>query len=235
MKVVDVSPQGSPVTLPPGQRRVDGFPRFGTHLHRPAPAIPGDPRITVTGAITDELAIPVGDLMALPRRQLTADFHCVAGWSASDLHWEGVVFATFYRTIIEPALRSSEPVTHIVFSGLDHYESVVCIQDALRDDVLLADHLDGKPLTADHGAPLRLVSPSQYGFISTKHLCRISVHTADPPRRHRSLANRVFAADPRARVWSEERHPNLPGRAVRPLYRLLMPPLRYLCERGAER
>ena len=33
------------MTLPPGQRAVDGFPRFGTHLHRPPPAVPAEPVI----------------------------------------------------------------------------------------------------------------------------------------------------------------------------------------------
>lgn len=32
-------------TLPPGQRRVKGFPRFGAHLWRPAPAVPVNPVI----------------------------------------------------------------------------------------------------------------------------------------------------------------------------------------------
>ena len=42
--------------LPPGQRKVDGFPRFGTHLHHPPPAIPPNPTINVTGAIRAPLS-----------------------------------------------------------------------------------------------------------------------------------------------------------------------------------
>ena len=41
-------------------------------------------------------------------------------------------------------------------------------EDALADGVLIADRLDGRPLDGDHGAPARLVSPNQYGFVSTK-------------------------------------------------------------------
>ena len=55
------------------------------------------------------------------------------------------------------------------------------IEDALADDVLIAEHLDGRPLDGDHGAPARLVSPDQYGFVSTKHLCSIELHTGVPP------------------------------------------------------
>ena len=41
----------SGVTLPPGQRAVDGFPRFGAHLQRPPPAVPATPAIEITGAV----------------------------------------------------------------------------------------------------------------------------------------------------------------------------------------
>ena len=96
--------------------------------------------------------------------------------------------------------------------------AVVTLGDALEDDVLLADHLDGEPLSPDHGAPLRLVSPAQYGYINIKHLCRIRVHTSVPRRGRRTLADVLLHSHPRARVWEEERHGTLPGRLVRPVY-----------------
>ena len=166
------------VTLPPGQHRVDGFPRFGTP--GPAPTVPGDPAIEISGAVTKPFVVSLEDLATLPRRELTADFHCVAGWSATDLQWEGVEFGTFYRTIIESRLQSGASVTHVVFGGLDGYRSVVAIEDALAEDVLIAERLNGRPLDSDHGAPARLVSPNQYGYVNTKHLCAIELHTAEP-------------------------------------------------------
>ena len=152
------------VTLPPGQRRVDGFPRFGTHLSTPPPPVPADPAITVRGAVTEAFDLPLTALADLPRRELTADFHCVAGWSATDLRWEGVTFATFYRAHVEPALPAGTTITHVTFRGLDGYGAVLRLEDALADDVLIAEHLDGEPLDPDHGAPVRLVSPQQYGY-----------------------------------------------------------------------
>jgi DMSO/TMAO reductase YedYZ molybdopterin-dependent catalytic subunit len=203
------------VTLPPGQFEIGEFPRFGTHLHRPPPAVPHDPAITITGAGAKPFDLPLADLATLPRRELTADFHCVAGWSATNLHWEGVAFETFYRTIIVPSLPPDTSVTHLVFGGLDGYRSSVTIEDALAHDVLIADHLDGQPLDGDHGAPARLVSPDQYGFVSTKHLCRVELHTAEPTeRRHPSpviqLGLQLVKPHRRARVWQEERHRYLP-------------------------
>lgn len=221
------------VTLPPGQRRIEGFPRFGAHLARPAPAVPVNPSIEVRGAVTEAFDVALADLAALPRRGLIADFHCVAGWSATNLRWEGVSFEIFYRTVITPALLRDTVVTHVEFRGLDGYRSVVAIEDALADDVLIADRLDGHPLHGDHGAPARLVSPAQYGYVSIKHLCRIDVHTAETPPPASPLSDLLFRQHPRARVWEEERNGALPTWLVRPVYRALKAPFLYICARGS--
>lgn len=211
--------------LPPGQFAVDRFPRFGTHLSNPPPAVPADPQIEITGAVTRTITLPVARLAELPRRELAADFHCVSGWSAVDIHWEGVPFETLYRAVVEPVLQPGAAITHVVFGGLDGHESALLLEDALAGDVLVADRLGGNPLGADHGAPARLVSPDQYGYMSTKHLCRIEVRTSAPrrlgaahPLAATGLKGPLVLRHPRARVWAEERHPYLPARLLRPLY-----------------
>ncbi|MFI7526353.1 molybdopterin-dependent oxidoreductase [Nocardia salmonicida] len=218
------------MTLPPGQRAIDGFPRFGTHLHHPPPPIPANPVIEVGGALTRPFTLTMSDLAQLPRVEVKADFHCVAGWSATDLRWEGIGFATLYRTRVEPVLTPGDSISHVVFEGLDGFQSIALLEDTLDDDVLIADRLDGQPLTSDHGAPIRLVSPGQYGFVNTKHLCRIEFHKSQPidPDRWSPLA-----AHRRARVWEEERHRYLPGRIVRPIYHALIGPIRRMSARGS--
>lgn len=221
------------MTLPPGQRLIKGFPRFGAHLARPAPAVPDAPVIEVCGAVSKAFDVPLAALASLPRRELTADFHCVAGWTATNLCWEGVSFDDFYRRLIAPALPPGAAVTHLVFQGLDGWRSVVTIEDALADGVLIAEHLDGQPLDGDHGAPARLVSANQYGYISTKYLCRIEVRTTEPkPARALAISTVLFRSHPRARVWEEERNGSLPAWFVRPFNRALKAPLLYLCTRG---
>ena len=214
-------------TLPPGQRRVDGFPRFGSHLSRPAPAVRAAPVIAVGGAVREEFDLPLAKLSMLPRQEQLADFHCVAGWSATDLTWEGVPFGALYRAVLEPALRPGVTVTHIQCRGMDGWTSVLTLADALGDDVLVAEHLDGEPLDGDHGAPVRLVSPRQYGYVSVKHLCRIDVLTSAPKLSEPFL----LKTHPRGRVWEEERHGVLPTWLVRPLYRALVAPIRILSAR----
>jgi DMSO/TMAO reductase YedYZ molybdopterin-dependent catalytic subunit len=177
--------------------------------------------------------VPLAQLATMKRREQTSDLHCVAGWSATGLRWAGVPLAAFCRELIKPALVPDGAVTHLGFGGLDGYRSFVTIEDALAEDVLVADHLDGKPLDADHGAPVRLVSPGQYGFVSTKHLCLIEVRCTPPSKTFGRTP--LIQAHPRARVWEEERHPYLPAWSLRPVYRLLIPPLMFLSSRGSRK
>jgi DMSO/TMAO reductase YedYZ molybdopterin-dependent catalytic subunit len=183
--------------------------------------------------VTEAFDVPLATLAALPRQELTADFHCVAGWSATDLRWEGVPFEAFYRTVIEPAVEPGVEITHVVFRGLDGYRSLLLIGDAMADGVLVADRLDGRPLDGDHGAPVRLVSPAQYGYKSTKHLCRIEVHAGEPKRQRWTLVESwLLRSHPRARVAEAERHGLVPGWVVRPVYRAIKAPLLALTARG---
>ena len=228
---------GIEMTLPPGQKAIEGFPRFGTHLHQPPPSVPEWPALAIDGAVTERVVVPLAELADFPRRELAADFHCVAGWSATGLRWEGVPFADFYREAIAPIARPG--VTHVVFGALDGFWSFMTLEDALADDVLIAEHLDGRPLDGDHGAPARLVCPAHYGFVNAKHLCRIELRTAEPPEgfgtatafARAMLRATWFKRHPRARVWKEERHRHLPGPMVRPLGRLLRRPTAMLSRR----
>ena len=91
----------------------------------------------------------------------------------------------------------------------------------MRGDVLLADRLNGLPLTLEHGAPIRLIAPAHYGYKNVKHLSRIEFHRND--RTYRPAAYR-FMDHPRARVSFEERGRGIPGPVLRYLYRPFVRP-----------
>ena len=212
--------------LPPGQRPVVGFPRFGVDTTHPPPTVEPGTAIEVVGDLSRTLQLAAADLATLPRRTVEADFHCVAGWSAVGLTWDGWSFADVYEQLISPV--STTDVAYLVFVGADGYRSIVTLEDAIGSDVLLADRLDGEPLSPEHGAPLRLLSPGQYGFISTKHLRRIELHAKEPraffhPSRRVQIALRTVHPHRRARVWQEERHRYVPSWLVRPIYHRLVP------------
>jgi DMSO/TMAO reductase YedYZ molybdopterin-dependent catalytic subunit len=210
------------LSLPPGQHAIADFPRFGSHRSAPPPRVAEPSMIRVEGAVARRLEVPLARLAALPRRALIADFHCVAGWTAPGLHWSGVPFRSFYEKLIVPEARPDLGVSHVLFRGADGYRSVLTLEDALDDEVLLADQLGGVALGGDHGAPLRLLSPAQYGYKSAKHLCGIELHTRALADGHESalpaFALALLGPHPRARVALEERHRLLPTWLVRGPY-----------------
>ena len=111
--------------------------------------------------------------------------------------------------------------------GADGHQAVLCRQDVLTSGVLLALSLEGHLLDSRHGAPLRLVSPEQYGYKNVKHLVALELHDHQPPG---SLGAKEHL---RARVALEERHSRLPARFLRMPYRLLIPITVLVSERHA--
>ncbi|WP_017538226.1 molybdopterin-dependent oxidoreductase [Nocardiopsis halophila] len=214
------TPSGGPVPgarrLPPGQRsaRLErfGLPRYAPRRPRP----PERPEITVAGAVSRPLALPVDGLLGTERRALRADLHCVTTWSALDLLWEGVPFRRVHAVLAAEA--GVDPrVRWVTVTGLDGYRACLYLDDALAGDVLLADRLDGAPLGADHGAPLRLVAPAHYGYMSVKHVRAIEY------RRTYAASPAGWAVHPRGRTRLEERSRYLPGPFWRPVWRSLVP------------
>jgi DMSO/TMAO reductase YedYZ molybdopterin-dependent catalytic subunit len=225
------SPRGSRDALPPGQRAIESFPRYGTHFARRDPRVPESPRIDLAGpGIADELRSET--LEELPRAEIVADFHCVAGWTARDLHWEGMLVRDVYERFVAGNGGGAGSFSHIRAVGRDGFRAVLALEDALADDVLIADRLHGAPLPLEHGGPFRLVSASQYGYKSVKCLERIEFHTDRPSDAHMRpvIAGllKLVGMHPRARVWHEERHWLLPGWSQRFLNIRVIHPFAYV-------
>jgi DMSO/TMAO reductase YedYZ molybdopterin-dependent catalytic subunit len=207
--------------LPRGQYAREDFPRFG--LTQYAYRFPGETerirlRISGEGLDAEELDAP---LAGLPRVEQMSDFHCVTTWSRRALRWGGVRFADFYAQRIAPRLAAGAHVTTVVLRAQDGYRTTLPLDNLLAADVLLADTLDGRPLSVAHGAPWRVVAPAHYGYKSLKHLSRMEFCRGTPNVRPAALA---FMDHPRARVAFEERGRWLPGWLLRYAYRLLIRP-----------
>ena len=205
--------------LPRGQIARTDFPRFGlTQYAKRFPAHPNDPALSLKLLAADPVVFPDA-LAGLPRIALQADFHCVTTWSRPALQWSGVRFAAFFQQRVVPYLADPSCIVGVVLRAQDGYRTTMLLQDLLADDVLLADQLDGQPLSIAHGAPLRLIAPKHYGYKSLKHLQCLEFCADVPIVKHGPLA---FLDHPRARVEFEERGRWFPGWFLRQLYRPLI-------------
>ena len=134
------------------------------------------------------------------------------------------------RFVIDSAGPSPD-ATFVVLRGQDGARTSLPLEDLLASDVLLADQLNGQPLSIAHGAPLRLVAPAHYGYKSVKHLNRIEFWRSSANYRPFGLR---FMVHPRARVASEERGQWVPGWILRYLYRPLIGPTAARFERAMQ-
>ena len=213
--------------LPPGQREVRAFPRFADKPLRPAPPIePIALEVSVEGA--ERRTLTESDLGRHDVVELTRDFHCVTTWSHRGLRWRGVRFVDVVTDTFGAGVGDELP-PYLVASAADGVSATFVTVDLLGHDVLLATDLDGAPLDRAHGAPLRLVSPGQYGYKNVKHLVGLDFRCRQPVS---ALGGKEHL---RARVDREERHSTLPNWAVTIPNRLSIGPTALAAVRGLAR
>src|SRR5207237_7292075 len=83
--------------------------------------------------------------------------------------------------------RPHRDAVEVVFRGLDRgieggieqdFARSLPMEEAMREEVVLAYELNGQPLPPQHGFPLRLLVPGWYGMTSVKWLHRVTAVTA---------------------------------------------------------
>jgi DMSO/TMAO reductase YedYZ molybdopterin-dependent catalytic subunit len=121
------------------------------------------------------------ELLALPRKEVTSDFHCVTRWSTFDNRWEGVPLPA----VLERA-RPQREATHVMVCGHKGearygYTTNLPLADLDRPDVLLVLRNHGQDLDPEHGGPLRLVVPHLYAWKSAKWVRGLILMDADKP------------------------------------------------------
>lgn len=147
--------------LPPGQSLTLKWPVL--HYGSVPKFDPARWDFRVYGLVESRLRLSWEDFNRLPRFNHKSDFHCVTRWSRFDNEWGGVAI----RDVLALA-RPKPEASHVLVHAEEGYTANVPLTDLKRDDVLLATHHDGEPLSADHGFPLRLIVPHLYAWKSVK-------------------------------------------------------------------
>ena len=149
--------------VPPGQRLVNDFPVL--HAGSVARVERASWRLTISGLVEPRLTLDWDRLTGLPATEQVCDIHCVTGWSKLDTAWKGVRVAHLLEGLqILPEAR------HVVVHAVDGWTTNLPLDELLRDDVLVAYEYDGRPLSAEHGGPVRLLVPRLYFWKSAKWL-----------------------------------------------------------------
>ncbi len=179
--LTDDSPQGTGPknrhgmpAVPVGQIKTEKWPILDLG-RRPGVTRQGF-QLVVDGAVATPVTLDWAALLRLPQIDDVSDFHCVTTWSRLDMKWRGV------RVSQVLALAGPlETASHMMIHGSDGYTTNVSLEEALKDDVLLAHTVDGHSLPDEHGGPLRMITPQLYAWKGSKWVSRLELLTADAP------------------------------------------------------
>ena len=132
---------------------------------------PAEYRLTVSGLVEQPLDLGYDELRTMVPTSMTRDFQCVTGWRVSDVQWRGVKV----RDLLERAgLKPS--ATALQFTSFDGvYTESLTLEQAQRDDVIVAYEMENESVSREHGGPVRLYVAPMYGYKSLKWLEGIRV------------------------------------------------------------
>jgi sulfane dehydrogenase subunit SoxC len=152
-------------------------------------------RLSVGGLVERELELSLDDLRARPSLEVAVTMECAGNgrvaleprpysqpWiseAVGTAKWRGVPL----RSVLEEA-GIADGTLEVVFTALDRgiedgieqdFARSLTLEEASREEVLLAYELNGIPLPPQHGFPLRLIVPGWYGMTNVKWLTRIEL------------------------------------------------------------
>jgi DMSO/TMAO reductase YedYZ molybdopterin-dependent catalytic subunit len=141
--------------VPPGQRVTEGFPIL--HYGGVPRIDPADWSLRLFGLVETERSLSFSGFKGLPMVKVFSDVHCVTGWSRLDNLWEGVQTSAL-RNLVRVLPEARFAIVH----AAGRFTTNLSLEDFFQEDVLLATKHNGKPLTPDHGYPVRIVVPRLY-------------------------------------------------------------------------
>ena len=131
----------------------------------------------IFGLVAEPVRLTWEQLMALPRKTITADIHCVTRWSKLDTTWTGVPWQEVLKLV-----QVKPEATHLMEHGEYGFTTNISLEILAEDpDAMLAFEYDGKPLTPEHGYPLRMLVPTKYFWKSAKWLRGLEFMAGDRP------------------------------------------------------
>jgi DMSO/TMAO reductase YedYZ molybdopterin-dependent catalytic subunit len=161
----------------------------------------GSWRLEVGGLVVNPLSLTLVDIQRRPRTTLAVTMECAGNGRAlmdprpvsQPWHVEAIGTAEWGGTPLRGVLEEAglkDTTVELVLTGLDKgvqgdevqlYQRSLAVEEAMRDEVLLAYEMNGRPLEPQHGLPLRLIVPGWYGMTSVKWL--VNIEAVDQPFR----------------------------------------------------
>jgi DMSO/TMAO reductase YedYZ molybdopterin-dependent catalytic subunit len=147
--------------IPPGQRLTDKFPVLH---HGPIAKIDiSQWKFSIFGLVDNKRELNFPEFAALKRVKVFSDIHCVTSWTKLDNLWEGPG-----TTIIKELVQIKPEAKFVIVHAAGNFTTNLPLADFFEADALFAMKYEDKPLSPEHGYPVRLVVPRLYFWKSAK-------------------------------------------------------------------
>lgn len=154
------------------------FYRIDTALSVPS-IDPGTWKLRIGGMVETPLEISFAELLGLPLEEHIITLACVSQEVGGDLVGNALWLGYPIRKLLARA-RPKAGADMVLSTSVDGFTAstpLPVLQD-MDTAALLAVGMNGKPLPAEHGFPVRMVVPGLYGYVSaTKWLVNLKVTT----------------------------------------------------------
>jgi len=180
--------------LPPGQKLTDGWPVLSYG------AVPKVDLATwslrLIGLVEEEVVFSWDEFNALPQTTVHCDIHCVTAWSKLDNDFTGVLVSEVLAHV-----RVKPESTFVMVHSVGGYTTNLPLDELNGPNCIFAHSHGGKPLTPEHGGPMRLVVPSLYLWKSAKWVRGIEFMAQD-----RAGFWEMYGYNNHGDPWKEERY-----------------------------
>jgi DMSO/TMAO reductase YedYZ molybdopterin-dependent catalytic subunit len=134
-------------------------------------------KLVIDGEVHQPMQLSMSDLQKMPLQSMVIRHVCVEGWAAI-VQWGGVRL----RDLIALA-QPQAAARYVYFTSGDGYYDSWDLSSALHPQTLLAYQMNGQPLPANNGAPLRLAAPIKLGYKQSKWVTKVTVMNQLPSKK----------------------------------------------------
>jgi DMSO/TMAO reductase YedYZ molybdopterin-dependent catalytic subunit len=135
--------------------------------------------LTIDGLVAHPTSWSLAELKALAGAAddtYRGDIHCVTTWSKLDTSFTGISLDTLLG-IAQPLPEA----THVVEESTTRYRTNLPLEDVTGGKAWVVWEHEGKPLSREHGGPVRVVVPHLYFWKSAKWISKIHLLDHDEP------------------------------------------------------
>ena len=151
---------------------------------------------SVSGLVEHPFSLTWDEFVALPRKTVHCDIHCVTTWSRLDNDFEGV---SVHDLLNRAGIKNKAKYCLVVAE--QGFTTNLPLSDLDRPENLIALNWGGEPLTPEHGWPARLLVPHLYFWKSAKWVRGFELRDENEPGFWEIYGYHLYG-DP----WREQRY-----------------------------